>query len=473
MRWTPEELASDAGGELLRAGRSAIAGAFIDSRQPRRDALFVPIVAARDGHDFLPQAISAGAGAVLVGRGHTAPPGDCTVVRVEDTLEGLTQLARSARARRRAAGVPAVAITGSNGKTTTRAMVEAVLNSSFDRVLSTQGNFNNHLGVPLSLLDAPHEPEAEVLELGMSAPGENDHLASIVQPQVGVVTSIALEHLEFMGSLEAIAKAEAELMPHVAPEGALVIPDDVPLLDAQIPADYRPRVWRVGPESSATVQIVEVEVGLRTRCVFLLPGGERVQLSLATFGAHNARNAGAALAVGLALGLPLQPMVEAIEAVQPVGDRGRVRRFGEHLLICDCYNANPGSMEVALDSLARLRDASAGPLIAVLGDMLELGPTEGQLHREVGQRAAELGVDALLSFGPLSEDIAAGAEAFGMTRVERFSEVSGVGPVRAAAESLRGLLADQPAGAVLFKASRGIALERVINELLEHDDPSS
>jgi UDP-N-acetylmuramoyl-tripeptide--D-alanyl-D-alanine ligase len=465
MRWTPEELARDAGGKLLRAGPTAIEAAFIDSRSPRAGALFVPIVAARDGHDFIPHAIAGGAAAVLIQNGRPLPEGDCTVVEVADTLEGLTELARSARRRRLEAGVPAVAITGSNGKTTTRAMVEAVFRAGFNEVLSTRGNFNNHLGVPLSLLDAPHEPDAEVLELGMSAPGENDHLASIVQPRIGIVTSVALEHLEFMGSIEAIAKAEAEVMGHVADDGALVIPSDEPLLVAELPADYRPRVWKVGPDAGADIRIDEVELRERTHCRFTLPGGRSMELALGVFGVHNARNAASAIAVGLHLGLEPEVIAGALEAVEPVGDRGRLRQHGKHLIIADCYNANPGSMEVALQSLAKLRDTRRGRLVAVLGDMLELGPTQAQLHREVGERAAALGIDALLAFGPLSEDIARGAENAGVGSVEWIAEVGDDAAVQRAREWVDGQLGSEHPGAALFKASRGIRLERVIDSL--------
>ncbi len=456
MRWTPAELAHAAAGRLLREGASPIEGAFIDSRSPRAGGLFVPIVAARDGHDFIAAAIEGGASAVLQARGRELPPGEATVVEVEDTLLALQALARAARASR-ATQVPAVAITGSNGKTTTRAMVEAALSSHYGSVLATQGNFNNHLGLPLSLLGEPHAPEAEVLELGMSAPGENDLLASIVQPQIGIVTSIALEHLEFMGSLEAIAKAEAEVMAHVADTGALVIPSDAPLLDAEIPAAYRPRVLRVGPDANADLRIAEVEVGERTRCVIAMPGGERVALRLQTFGAHNARNAASALAVALHLGLPFSPVVDALEAVVPVGDRGRLKSFGEHLVIADCYNANPGSMQVALESLAALRETREGPLIAVLGDMLELGPTEGALHREVGALAAKLGVDAILAYGKLGDAYVAGAAGI---EGRFFAE-----DLDALVATLREQLAGAEPGAVLLKGSRGMRLERVLAAL--------
>jgi UDP-N-acetylmuramoyl-tripeptide--D-alanyl-D-alanine ligase len=243
VRWTAESLAEAAGGSLMRRSDRPIAGAFIDSRNPLPGGVFVPIVAARDGHDFLEHAVVGGASAVLVGRGRAAPTGDLTVVEVNDTQEAFDALARDARARCQG---PVVAITGSNGKTTTRAMITAVLEAGDHRVLSTWGNFNNHLGVPLTLCGEPHDPTAMAIELGMSAPGENDHLASIVHPDIAVITSIALEHVEFMGTLEAIAAAEAEPVPHIREGGALVVPGDEPLLRPFWPASGRMREMRPG-----------------------------------------------------------------------------------------------------------------------------------------------------------------------------------------------------------------------------------
>jgi UDP-N-acetylmuramoyl-tripeptide--D-alanyl-D-alanine ligase len=221
MRWTAEHLATAAGGRVVRRSDRPIAGAFIDSRTPIPGGVFVPVVAARDGHDFIADAVAGGAAAVLVMPGRAVPGGDCTVIEVDDTLVALGALARAARDEWTG---PVVAISGSNGKTTTRAMIEAVLRTRFARVLATRGNFNNHLGVPLTLLGEPHEVDAAVLELGMSAPGENDHLAGIVRPDVAVITSVAIEHLEFMGSLEAIAAAEAEPVRHVRAGGVVVRP---------------------------------------------------------------------------------------------------------------------------------------------------------------------------------------------------------------------------------------------------------
>ncbi|PRP92529.1 UDP-N-acetylmuramoyl-tripeptide--D-alanyl-D-alanine ligase [Enhygromyxa salina] len=478
MRWTPTTLAAAAGGRLVRAGEREIAAAFIDSRAPRVDALFVPIVAARDGHDFIAAAARGGASASLIGAGRPVPAGAeaLTLVEVDDTLAALTALARDARDHIEG---PVVAITGSNGKTTTRAFVEAALASALPRVLCTRGNFNNHLGVPLTLVDAPHEPEAAVLELGMSAPGENDHLAGIVRPSVHVITSIALEHLEFMATLDAIAAAEAEPIAHLRPgpggeAPALVIPADEPALRPHLPEPSAGvRVLRVGPASASEldgpldVAITQVEVGVRTRARLRLRAGDQLELQLATFGAHNARNAASAVAVAVHLGLPLAPLVDALEAVEPVGDRGRLHELGPHLLIADCYNANPGSMRAALDSLAGLRGQRAGPLLAVLGDMLELGPTEAQLHREVGEHAAALGLDAILGFGPLTRELVEAAREGGVAATQQLAgddaEVEdALAWVRAQLEAGGG----EGGGAVLFKGSRGMRLERVVAGLL-------
>jgi UDP-N-acetylmuramoyl-tripeptide--D-alanyl-D-alanine ligase len=464
VRWTASELASACGGELIQEGGRQIATAFIDSRRAVVDGLFVPIVAERDGHDFAASAAQGGAAAILWQKDRPRPQGGqfdgLTIVEVDDTLAAFGELARDARDRIEG---PVVAITGSNGKTTTRAMVQAVLQAGFKSVLCTQGNLNNHLGVPLSLLAEPHHADAAVLELGMSAPGENDHLAGIVRPNIGIVTSIALEHLEFMGSLEAIAKAEAEVMPHVRPAGTLVIPMSEPLLEAEIPHGYRPTVARCGEGEAAAVRIHEVEVGRRTRAVFSFDDAPdvRVELSLQTFGAHNARNAASALAVGRSLGLPVADMVAALESVEPVGDRGRLVEHGETVVIGDCYNANPGSMEVALRSLAMLRVGGHAPLVAVLGDMLELGPREESLHHEVGRLAAELGIDAVVGFGPRSSATVEGAIAGGAAGVHVGQDVERA--TRVVQESL----AAGPRGAVLFKGSRGMALERVMSRYLE------
>lgn len=454
VQWTASELARMARGELIRDGGTTVQGVFIDSRAPVQDGLFVPIVAARDGHDFIPAAIEGGAAAVLIGKGHAVPDAAITVVEVDDTQAALTRLATERCASFEG---PIVTISGSNGKTTTRAMVAAVLGAGFGSVLCTRGNLNNHLGVPLTVLGEPHSPDAMVVELGMSAPGENDALACITQPTAHVITSVALEHLEFMGTIEAIAAAEAEPVTRVRDGGFIVAPCDEPLLRPHLEG-LAARVVAFGPDADAQVEILDVEVGATTRATYRVGGQAPVCVELQLFGAHNARNAAAALAIGNRLGIDLDAMVSALQSVEPVGDRGRTHSWGAHLLVADCYNSNPGSVEVALCSLAALADRT-GPKVAVLGDMLELGPTEAQLHKEVGARAAALGIDVLLGFGPLSKHSVEGALQSGL-RAIHFETIE------ALADELTSILDNCPPGAALIKGSRGMRLERVLERLL-------
>ncbi len=459
MHYTPENLAAASGGRLVHAATREIVGVFIDTRAPLAGGLFVPIVAERDGHAFIGDAIRAGASAVLVGRGHTVPDGDVTVVEVDDTLVALQRLGA---ARRRAVQGPVVAVSGSNGKTTTRAMIAAVLGTSYPRLLRTRGNLNNHLGVPLTLLGEPERPEAMVIELGMSAPGENDLLATLVSPTALVITSIALEHLEFMKTIEAIAAAEAEPIAHVRDGGIIVVPSDEPLLVRHLPRDGRCRVWRVGPDEDADVWLMEVTQGATTRARMATAVHGEFELELGLFGLHNARNAAAAIAVGTALGLPLDDMLAALAAVEPVGDRGRTIAYGEHLIVADCYNANPGSVGAALLSLAAVDDGRRR--IAVLGDMLELGPDELALHAAVGEACADAGVDALVAFGPRSRESARTAAARGV-------EVLATEDIEAAARWVAAQL-HQPA-VVLIKGSRGMKLERLVADLVRPAAPQS
>lgn len=435
----------------MRDTARPVSGVFLDSRAPIDGALFAPIVAARDGHAFLADAIAGGAAAVFVQRGRPIPEGGVSVIEVEDTTVALQRLGA---ARREQCTGPVVAVSGSNGKTTTRAMIAAVLATGFPRVLCTRGNLNNHLGVPLTLLGEPDDPGAMVIELGMSAPGENDLLARLVSPSVAVITSVALEHLEFMKTIEAIAAAEAEPIAHVRDGGIVVVPSDEPLLRPHLPGGTRLTVWRVGPDADADVRIHEVVQGATTRARMSTTAHGGFELELGLFGLHNARNAAAAIAVGTALGLPLPGMLAALAIVEPVGDRGRTIALGDHLVVADCYNANPGSVGAALQSMAALEGGRRR--IAVLGDMLELGPDELALHVAVGEACAAAGIGALVAFGPRSREMAHAAAAHG---VEVFTTEDPDAASRWVAARL-----DVPS-VVLVKGSRGMRLERVVEAL--------
>ncbi|MEZ4427651.1 MAG: UDP-N-acetylmuramoyl-tripeptide--D-alanyl-D-alanine ligase [Nannocystaceae bacterium] len=460
MRWSPQALARITGGALVRDAGREVAGAFLDSRTPIPGGLFVPIVAARDGHDFIPAAIASGAAATLIARGRPRPDDPrVSVIEVDDPLTALERLAADARAR---CDGPVVAITGSNGKTTTRAMIAAALEVGFAPVLATQGNFNNHLGVPLTLvreLEGGAAPRAMVIELGMSAPGEVDALAALVRPTCAVITSVALEHLEFMGSLDAIARAEAEVVARVRPGGRVLVPGDEPALTPYVSREgVALQGFGAGELYGAPiVEVVAVEVGVRTRVTLAIEGHGRETFSLQTFGAHNARNAAAAVSVALAHGLPIDAVCAALERVAPVGDRGRVIALGEHLLVADCYNANPGSVKAGLAGLAAFVDVDRR--IAVLGDMLELGPDEEALHAEVGREAAALGIDALLTVGPRSRHAALAAGAVGHHLGDALALPEATAAVTEA-------LAGSRRAAVLIKGSRGMALERLCEALV-------
>ncbi|MEE9386598.1 MAG: UDP-N-acetylmuramoyl-tripeptide--D-alanyl-D-alanine ligase [Nannocystaceae bacterium] len=464
MRWTPDELALAAGGRLRQRGPRPISGVFIDTRAPQRGAVFVPIVAQRNGHDFIEAAIAGGAHAVLQQIGRAIPSGSVSVVEVDDTLAALTRLAQHAR---NAISGPVVAITGSNGKTSTRALTAAALATRYRPLLCTRGNLNNHLGVPLTLLGSPHDPAAAVIELGMSAPGENAHLAKIVRPHAAIITSLALEHLESMGSFQAIVDAEAEVIPHLQPGGAIIVPENEPALLPHLQRASTARILRFGSTSQADIRIRNVVVGPRTIAELELPGHKTVQISLDMFGSYHALNAAAAMCAALHFGLDPQNVAEALSRVKVVGDRGRWINCGEHALIADCYNANPGSMRAALSSLGALRNHRPGPLIAVLGDMLELGSQEASLHRDLGHHIADLGLDALITVGPRAKCIGEAARDGGILAAH-FHKADAE-----AAAWLAKLVVDGPGATLLFKASRAIALEQLVQTLVSVLSPAT
>lgn len=476
MRWTPQELLCElahpfrgqpprGAPTLLRDGRKSIRGVSIDSRKISADALFVPLIAARDGHDFLPAAVQAGAAAVLVDRAHEACaaelPESLTVISVDDTQEALTRLACA----QQEPAHPRICISGSNGKTTTRALLGSVLRCAYERLQETSGNLNNHLGVPLTLLGGPEDPDARLLEFGMSALGENRHLSQIFRPSIAIITSIALEHLESMGSLENIAQAEAEPAHDLREGGLLLLPFGEPLLEKAITAVAKARslqLLRVGRCAQADIRVEVQGVDLRTRGTIHLPGVAPVSVALPIIGVHNLLNAAYALGVGQHLGIEVEAMKHALENTPSVGDRGKIVRWGPHRLIADCYNANPGSMRAALSSLAHMK--RNGPRIAVLGDMFELGPRSEELHREVLEFAAQQGLAHLFAIGSQSrralQDLAP-------TQVEVHSFDAANPP---AIEALAKILKSYPQGAtVLFKASRGMRLEAIIEALQEVD----
>jgi UDP-N-acetylmuramoyl-tripeptide--D-alanyl-D-alanine ligase len=387
-------------GRLL-GGDTEITGVAIDTRKLRPGDLFVAIKGERvDGHDYLAEAAARGAVAALVTRKvDSALP----QVLVDDTALALGDLASAVRAQR---DVRVVGITGSNGKTTVKTLVASIL-SRHGRTHVSAGNYNNELGLPLSLLAMPRDTEYAVLEMGAGKPGDIGYLAAIARPDIGLVTLIAPAHLARMGSIEGVAETKGALYEALPADGIAIINADDGFARFFGGLAGARKVLRFGLEQPADVgaDIVEQRVD-GSRFVLSTPQGD-AEVALPLPGRHNIANALAATAVALALQVPLDTIVAGLEQVPGVA--GRLRRetmAGGWTLIDDSYNANPSSMAAAIDTLL----LAGGERWLVLGDMAELGADARALHADIGARARERGVDRLFAVGPLG---VATVEAFG------------------------------------------------------------
>jgi UDP-N-acetylmuramoyl-tripeptide--D-alanyl-D-alanine ligase len=418
--WSPERVSQAAGGRLVSPAphRDGPQRVVIDSRSVGPGDLFVGLPGEQvDGGRFAVNALAAGAWGVLVAPEHAeaakcAAPG--ALIAADEPLAALGSLAR---AWRRELGARVVGITGSTGKTSTKDLLAAMLAPHL-RAVATHANLNTEIGLPLTILGAPEGTEALVLEMAMRGAGQIGELVAIADPDVGVITNVGPVHLELLGSVEAVAAAKAELVRDLRPGATAVLPADEPLLDPHLRDDVT--IVRFGSEP--------------------LPDG----LELPFTSAHMLRNARAAVAAARALGVEPTGRVD----VQLSAMRGqRIELPGDIIVVNDCYNANPMSMRAALDDLAVSAD---GRRVAVLGDMLELGPDERRFHAEIGDHARADGVELLVTVGPLAREMR------GDHAVETAAE---------AAELMRELV--RPGDTVLVKASRGVGLEVVAEALQE------
>jgi UDP-N-acetylmuramoyl-tripeptide--D-alanyl-D-alanine ligase len=374
---------------------------------------------------------------------------------VDDTLRALGAIARF---HRRRFAIPVVGVTGSNGKTTTREMIAAIL-ATRGPVLRSEGNLNNEIGVPLTLLALGPEHRHAVVEMGMNHAGEIDRIARIASPQIGVVTLAAAAHVEGLGSLEAIADAKAELYRALPETGIAVANADDELMLPRALASGRRVFTFSGVPGRGDVSVVRVAPASAAGLEFRLAIGSReVPVRIpALVGAHNARNAAAAAAAAVALGSTDREIAAGLAGVTPVGRRLKLERLASGLLLLDdSYNANPSSMSAALRTLADLAAGEGRRRAAVLGDMLELGPVEEESHRRLGGEAARAGVSLLATFGPRSRAIAEAARSAGLDAFHTEDVDALVGWAR---ERLG------RADALLVKASRGMRLERLVEAL--------
>jgi len=396
MNWQLSAIQRAVGGVLC--GRDlVIVGVSTDTRSVEPGQLFVALRGERfDGHDFLEQAIAAGAGALLVADEARIPAGASALV-VADTRLALGQMAAAWRA---GFDIPVIAVTGSNGKTTTKEMIAAILRRQFgDTVLATRGNLNNDIGLPLTLLAMDSGHGAAVIEMGMNHPGEIAYLTRLGAPTVAVVTNAQRAHLEGMGDLNQVAREKGSIFAGLGAGGVAVVNADDAYADLwrRMAGSHALRTF--GIDRAADVQAAVRQKGLTTRLVLSTPEG-KAELKLAVPGRHNARNALSAAAACLAAGIPLAAVVAGLEGF--TGLKGRLqRRKGRAgaVVLDDTYNANPDSVRAGIDVLA----ATVGRKVLVLGDMGEIGEASGQYHDEIGGYAKSQGVDRLLAIGDASQ----------------------------------------------------------------------
>jgi len=433
----------------------AIAQAYsIDSRTIQAGEFFFAVKGERmDGHDFAQQALEKGAVAAGVRTDqmsrYTAKAG---LMAVDDTLVALQTLGAAVR---RLWAKPLVGVTGSTGKTTTKEAIAHVLSARF-RVLKSEGNFNNHFGLPLMLLKIEPEHEAAVIEMGMSHPGEIAALAKIAQPEIGVVTNVAPVHLEFFKSVAEIARAKYELIESLPAGGTAILNADDQYV-SQFGRDFHGKVVLYGFHSTAHVRAENVEPRGSEGSVFDVVAGERRER--ATFrlvGKHNIYNALAAVAVGLERGLSLAEAARALATLAPADKRGAVVQLGNITIINDCYNSNPTALNAMVETLATM---PAKRRIVIAGEMLELGPAGEDLHRRSGQHMAATGIDVLVGVRGLAKPMVEAARQAGMqAEFVVTPEEAGEWLAREGREG----------DVVLLKASRGVKLERALETVVGH-----
>lgn len=423
-----------------------------DTRSIPPGCLYVALVGQRfDGHEFISMAVRGGARAVMVSK-PIASPDEVSVIRVNDTLVGLQQLAGYLRRKWQE---KIIAITGSNGKTSTKDLVAAVLETELN-VLKTQGNFNNEIGLPLTLLNLTRKHQIGVIEMGMRGLGEIALLAKIAQPNIGIITNVGETHLELLGSVENIAQAKGELLDYLDPSGVAILNGDDQRIRQQAQRYPGEKIF-YGFQPENQLRVISSETTPDGASVFTVQWGtEQHQIKLNIPGQHNVLNACAAIAVGRYLGISWTNIQRALASAELTGMRLQVIKQPNGKIINDAYNANPASTVAALGVLQEV--GAQQRRIAVLGSMFELGSREEAGHREVGRVAASV-VDELVTIGELARFIAQGASEAGLSNqhVREFADNE------AAIAYLRGLL--RPGDVVLVKGSRGMHLEEVIVQL--------
>lgn len=462
---TPRRIADACGGilhvpdGLADLADQEVSSVVTDSRKAGEGSVFAAIVGERvDGHTFIPQVFSQGAACVITEKNQ--PDAKGCWIRVSSTLAALKGIAEYYR---RYLGIPVVGVTGSVGKTSTKEMIASVLAQKYC-VHKTKGNFNNELGLPLTIFDLTEEHEIAVLEMGISDFGEMHRLAQIARPDTCVITNIGLCHLEFLGDRDGVLRAKTEIFDFLKEDGYIVLNgnDDklrtVRNVDGILPVFYGIPEQETDLISFYATDIRPLGLG-GSSCTIHTPAGS-FEVTIPIPGRHMVMNALAAAAVGEHYGLSLQQIRAGIESVERVGGRLNIVETDRYTLIDDCYNANPMSVKASLDVLADAGSAEGarkGRLVAVLGDMFELGPDELAMHAGVGAHAAACGIDLLVTIGERSRSMYEAAIGKGMPNVCHFDTVD------LFLEQADGLMME--GDTVLIKASHAMKFEKIVERL--------
>ena len=450
IRSNLQEIANYLG--LKHSGESAgFAGISTDTRKINKGELFVALKGPHfDANKLVNEAVEKGAAAIITNK--DIKDLNVPYIKVDDTIHALGEIAKFWRCK---FNKPVIAITGSNGKSTTKEMIANIL-SSRGAILKTEGNYNNLIGMPLTLLKWNENEWAAVLEMGMNAKGEIKRLTEIANPSVAVVTTVTAAHLESLHSIEAVANAKGELIENMDPTGVAIINDEDPWV-RKMGQNFKGRVISFGMQNNSTVRFLHMErVGWDEAKLKIMVDGKEINLVLPVPGIHNVMNAMAAIAVSLSFDIEPQIAAECLRTFKPMSMRmERVQLANGVCLINDSYNANPASWKAALKTVSTIK--RAGRFFAVLGDMLELGTDAKKLHKEAGMNAATERADVLYAWGEHSKDVEEGAKENGLTNTHIYNERNKLSD---------DLIKEMKAGdVVLVKGSRGSKMDEVVDYL--------
>lgn len=447
-KFSLKEIAQVTGAEINSDAEIIFERVATDSRKISTGALFIALKGEIfNGEDFVEEAFKKGAAGALVSKAFDKNL-DGVIIKVDDTLKAYSQIAGAWRNR---FNIPIIAVTGSNGKTTTKDLTAAALNT-LGHVQKTSGNFNNEVGVPMTLLGLNEKTQAAVVEIGMRGLGQIEALAEVVRPTIGIITNVSETHIELLGSIENIAKAKGELVEALKDGGTIILNADNPhTAEMKNLAGAGVNVVTYGLEVPADLTAKNILIGSVSTEFTLTYRGVDYDFEIPMFGRHNVSNALGAIAAGFVLGLSVEDIQRGVSTLATTKMRYEVIRRDGLTIINDAYNASPASMRVAIKTTSEIY---SGRLIAVLGDMLELGEISEKVHREIGAELVENKFDMLITLGELGKFIAEGAREAGLKDIYSFDTHED------AAKKILELVHD--GDTILFKASHVMHMEKII-----------